>query len=59
MNGTRYHLRNVSIEWMRPHAATKLALIDARMAKVRGDLRRLTAELREASAKDRGETDAP
>jgi hypothetical protein len=50
MLSTQYSLQNVSVEWLRPHAATKLALTEARMARLRADLRDLTARLRSASA---------
>lgn len=49
MLSTGYSLQNVSVEWLRPSAASKLAVLDARMAKVRADIRDLTDRLRRAS----------
>lgn len=53
MLSTEYSLRNVSVEMLRPHVATKLAVTDARMAGLRRDLKDLTARLQRASEQGR------
>lgn len=50
MLSTRYDLQNVSVEWVRPKAATTIARLDARMAELRKNLRIVREDLARLNA---------
>lgn len=53
MLSTEYNIQTFEVTSIRPKAATKLAVIDARMANVRKEIREITERLRRASEQGR------